>query len=817
MQFSDNQERNISINIFFIYILYYIFFLYIFALSKIYCQVMKLRPYMIVFVLVCLQITQTNAQSMSTMGRDFWLSFMLGRDEAAMSVTITGIRACTGTITNPNTGWTHNFSVPAGGSVTVGIDTANSYNTVSNAIANKGLHVTTTDTVSVYASNYLRTSFDVTYILPTEALGNEYMVQTFETWRTLSPSEILVVATEDNTIVDIVPTASTTGRTTAGGFNITLDAGQSYLMKCNGTGDYSGTRIKSRDCKPIAVFNGHLCAHIPVVTGAYCDHLFEQSIPVEYWGRRFVATMSSHHNGDYIKITSLKDSCSVSVGGNYVTTINAGESYEFTLTGSNTSKYIETSQPATVYSYLVSKNSSNPDGDPSMTLVAPIEQQLKDVVFVNYNNVDQLTQYHYLNVVAHTADVSQIYLDGVSLWNSFNPVSGNSAYSYARVQTTPGTHRLRSLGQNGFIANVYGVGENESYGYSVGFSTRPNIYWMNVNGSILAQGDTLYNCVGDTLKAFIVTDDTIDIYGWYRNGAYIAEIDTFMFVTNGVGTERIRVNYGIERECYSMNDSIWFYMVTDAPDSSSFDTLICDGVFVWNGTTYNSSGVYTRTFESADRCDSIVELTLHIRQSTTTFFDSNVCDSIFVNGKWLYSDTSLVQGIYTNQDGCDSIVKTNIVIHPSYFNDVFVNLRYGDTLIWLDYRQYADTNFHPVYSLKSVWGCDSTVRLNINLIYPPPPPPIDSSAIWVPNAFTPDENNNTVFRIFCNDILEAQVYVYNRWGDYVTDFDGLTGCWDGRKDGKPCKTDSYVYIINYRIKTMPKILKKKTGIVTLLR
>ena len=145
MQFSDNQERNISINIFFIYILYYIFFLYIFALSKVYCPVMKLRPYMIVFVLVCLQITQTNAQSMSTMGRDFWLSFMLGRDEAAMSVTITGIRACTGTITNPNTGWTHNFSVPAGGSVTVGIDTANSYNTVSNAIANKGLHVTTTD------------------------------------------------------------------------------------------------------------------------------------------------------------------------------------------------------------------------------------------------------------------------------------------------------------------------------------------------------------------------------------------------------------------------------------------------------------------------------------------------------------------------------------------------------------------------------------------------------------------------------------------------------------------------------------------------
>ncbi|MBQ6097101.1 MAG: hypothetical protein IJK99_05070, partial [Bacteroidales bacterium] len=91
---------------------------------------LKIRSYLIVFLFVCLYFAQANAQSMSTMGKDFWLSFMLGRDEAAMSVTITGLRSCTGTITNPNTGWSHNFSVPAGGSVTVGIDTANSYNTV---------------------------------------------------------------------------------------------------------------------------------------------------------------------------------------------------------------------------------------------------------------------------------------------------------------------------------------------------------------------------------------------------------------------------------------------------------------------------------------------------------------------------------------------------------------------------------------------------------------------------------------------------------------------------------------------------------------
>lgn len=778
---------------------------------------LKIRPYLIVFLFVCLHFAQANAQGMSTMGKDFWLSFMLGRDEAAMSVTITGIRSCTGTITNPNTGWSQNFSVPAGGSVTIGINTANSYNTVSNMIANKGLHVTTTDTVSVYACNFLRTSFDVTYILPTQALRNEYMVQTFETWRSAYPSEILIVATEDNTIVDIVPTAPTMGRSGAGAFSITLNAGQSYLMKCDGVGDYSGTRVKSRDCKPIAVFNGHLCAHIPVNYGASCDHLFEQSIPIEYWGRHFVVTKSGHHNGDYVKITSLKDNCSISIGGSYVCTIDAGESYEFTLIGTNTSKYIETSELATVYSYLTSKTNSDPDGDPSMTFIAPIEQQLKEVVFVNYNNAGQLTNYHYLNVVAHSSDASQIFLDGVSLSNSFHPVSGNSAYSYARVQTTPGTHRLKSMGQNGFVANVYGVGANESYGYSVGFSTRPNANRLNVNSTVLDKGDTLHCCVGDTLKAYISSLDSIDVYGWFRGDAFVSLVDTLVFVANSAGLNSYGVTFGTVSECNPTDDSLWFFVLTSLIDSSSFDTVLCDGEYTWNGIHYDSSGVYSQTFEATNGCDSIVELTLRINHSTIGYVDSNVCDSVYFDGQWFNSDTIFPLDTLTNRDGCDSIVKLNVAIHSSFFNDVFVNLKYGDTLIWLDHQQYADTNIHPLYSFRTVWGCDSTVRLNINLVYPPMPPPMDSSAIWVPNAFTPNESSNTVFRMFGNDIIEAQVYIFNRWGNYVTVFDGLNGYWDGSKDGKPCANDAYVYLIEYRTKNMPRVLKKIIGTVTLLR
>ncbi|MBR4177437.1 MAG: IgGFc-binding protein, partial [Bacteroidales bacterium] len=164
---------------------------------------MKTKAVTFVVVLLCGFSMRAAGQDMTTMGTDFWFSFAEGRIEAEMSVTVTGTRACSGVLTNPNTGWTRTFNVPAGGSVTVVIDTLQAYNIVPGIVRNKGLHLTTTDEVSVYASNFLRTSFDATFVLPTDALGDEYMVQTFESCHTGDPSEFLIVGVEDNTVVDI--------------------------------------------------------------------------------------------------------------------------------------------------------------------------------------------------------------------------------------------------------------------------------------------------------------------------------------------------------------------------------------------------------------------------------------------------------------------------------------------------------------------------------------------------------------------------------------------------------------------------------------
>ena len=766
-----------------------------------------------------------QGQTATTMGKDFWLSFMRGRIEATMSVTITGTHACTGTISNTQ-GWSQTFSVPANGSVTIDIDNAKCYNTVSNAITNKGIHIVTTDTVSVYASNFLSSSFDVTFVMPTPVLRDEYMIQTFQTWQSSYQSEVLIVATEDSTIIDITPTASTIGLSGTSTITKTLNTGQCYLMQCGQIGDYSGTKIKARDCKRIAVFNGHHCAHIPPQMGTYCDHLFEESVPVAYWGKHFVATMSSHHYGDYVKITSLYDSCDVYVGGTLAGQINVGESYTFTLQSSSSgpvgqySRYIETTQPATVYTYMESKNVAGPDGDPSMMFIPPIEQRLKDVVFVSYNNQNQLTQYHHVNITARAEDVSSIQLDNSSIGSYFQSVSGNSNYSFARIQTTTGSHRLHCNNCDGFVAYAYGVGSNESYGYAVGFAAKPIGVHLYVNDEEFEMGDTLDACFGDTVHSYLVCDDTITVVNWLRDGAVFSVDDTLIVNCALAGYSKYSVVYTISDNCYANYDTMSFIVAAKNMSESQFDTTACVNGFVWDGVLYDSTGAYMRVFSNQYGCDSVVVMSLQILNEVYDTISSVACDSAKVNGTTYYSSGYYLYDTQITSGGCDSITIMDLTINHSYFKEVSVSIFYGDTLHWIDGGDYCSADDHPTFTYQSIDGCDSVIRLNLNIIKPEIPeeePVIDSFALWVPNVFTPSENSNNRFCIYTSGVTEARVYIFNRMGLYVTDFDGLSQCWDGTYKGEPCKGETYVYRIEYIMASMPRIVQEKIGTVTLLR
>ena len=211
-------------------------------------------------------------------------------------VMISSKHDCSGTISNPQTGWSHNFNVTANNITSIDVPEIQGYNETSSyeTANNKGLQIITTDTVSVYCTNIATNSFDASYVLPIQALADDYIIQTYEQSTSYDSyfaqsisnylsSAFLIVATEDNTIVDITPSAKTiSGKPANEEFSVTLQKGESYQVRSTTNGnqrDLSGSRVTSRDCKPIAVFNGNTLTTIPDVDNGY-DHIFEQAMPL---------------------------------------------------------------------------------------------------------------------------------------------------------------------------------------------------------------------------------------------------------------------------------------------------------------------------------------------------------------------------------------------------------------------------------------------------------------------------------------------------------------------------------------------------------
>ncbi|MBS1651287.1 MAG: gliding motility-associated C-terminal domain-containing protein [Bacteroidetes bacterium] len=100
-------------------------------------------------------------------------------------------------------------------------------------------------------------------------------------------------------------------------------------------------------------------------------------------------------------------------------------------------------------------------------------------------------------------------------------------------------------------------------------------------------------------------------------------------------------------------------------------------------------------------------------------------------------------------------------------------------------------------------------------------PPDTTTAIWLPNSFSPDGNGlNDVWQPIYTNKEISLLKIYNRWGECV--FTGTTNnkfTWDGTYKNEPCKQDVYAYIICYTSNGAAKktITQTLSGNINLMR
>ena len=100
------------------------------------------------------------------------------------------------------------------------------------------------------------------------------------------------------------------------------------------------------------------------------------------------------------------------------------------------------------------------------------------------------------------------------------------------------------------------------------------------------------------------------------------------------------------------------------------------------------------------------------------------------------------------------------------------------------------------------------------------PPPDTNTEVkqmfYIPNIFSPNSDGaNDILYIRGENIKEASISIYNRWGEKVFESNDIAKGWDGNYKGKPCPADVYVYYANITFSN--GITEQKKGNVTLVR
>lgn len=517
----------------------------------------------------------------STEGKDFWVTFLQAdqddNNSLQLQLSISSRTNANVTISNPFTGYSENVTVTAGQMQLVTLYSGNvlsnnartamtsskkvCYAVNSEKVDTCALHVVSDQTISLFATNYKRATFDATNVLPTASLKDEYLIQTYTPsdhggTGSTQGSHFAIIATEDNTVVDYCPSENTVkmneaksmleftgdstllspeqlelvkykfGRDTL--HSPVLMKGQVFYVwtgkKDNTPGDLSGTYVRARDGKKIAVFQGCPHTNIPYQVKQR-DHIFSQAMPTQYWGNTFVLTASSSRPSDIIRIMALNDQTEIFIDGQKVHTIDFATDkkryWEFEIGAQGTyakngSCYVTTSCPCAVHLFMTSQQyhgDKNSNGDPAMLWINPIEQQIDQVTFATYASSNDGTTSHYTNIV--TDKPQQMTLDGNNISSQFNPVSGSNIYHYARVSlgSDAKSHTLKCNDGN-FIAHVYGFTENESYAYSAGGATKPLTQFVTINGQIFTPDSENNLCGEDTVRFACVPDYEFERIVW---------------------------------------------------------------------------------------------------------------------------------------------------------------------------------------------------------------------------------------------------------------------------------------------------------------
>ncbi len=445
-----------------------------------------------------------SGQGFSNKGKEFWVGY--GASEKMYSDNSQDLRftfynsnsaPATVTLSMPNhpTFTPVVYTVPANSAITTNSGDFPENGADDARLPNEGVYTTgikiASDTpVVVYCHAITNAVYAASVLFPTPTLGKEYTSLNFNQRSNNSngKSYLFVVATEDNTTIEVTLPAGVETDTHAAGSTFTqlLNKGEILNLFGKSTGrpnlytgnDLSGTIVKSISttggCKPFAMYSGSSKITIDCDNGSSGsgDNLFQQMFPKQAWGNKVVAIPTLPLVRNFYRILVGDPATVVTRNGVALTGLVNNKYYEY-FNNLGTVDVLEGDKPILVAQYMTTNgecNNSGNVGDPEMIYLSSVQQTIDTVSFVSSPLGASGGRAHYLNIAIPASGVATFKLDGVLQSAAFAPVPGDPTMSYAQIQVAEGFHDINST--SGFNATAYGVANDESYGYNAGTNVK---------------------------------------------------------------------------------------------------------------------------------------------------------------------------------------------------------------------------------------------------------------------------------------------------------------------------------------------------------
>ena len=190
--------------------------------------------------------------------------------------------------------------------------------------------------------------------------------------------------------------------------------------------------------------------------------------------------------------------------------------------------------------------------------------------------------------------------------------------------------------------------------------------------------------------------------------------------------------------------------------NTNLSAFICEGeTYAENGFNVSEAGTYTQSLQSVSGCDSIVTLTLNVNPIIHTELSATICEgTVYNDNGFNVSEAGTYTQNLTTANGCDSIVTLTLNINSVLYTSLTETICEGQT--------YTDNNFNVseagVYTqnLTSMNGCDSIVTLNLSV--------------------NPVYNTDLVASICDGEVYNENGFNVNEAGVYTQTLQTLNGC-----------------------------------------